>query len=162
MLEETIYNAFTKIGTIEKRDVLDFLFQNVSNCPSTRENVTRVVEYAIKDRASFGGFVLALREGGRLVGIAVVNQTGMEGSSPKNVLVQIAVDKNYKEKDLFRYLTEKVLLQTDGDLGLQITSDNPAIPHFKTLGFQTDFVVMKMRPFPVPEGKIRSAKSQFI
>ena len=144
MIKETLYNAFTKIGTSDKRNIIDFLYANIENCIASKSDTLRVVENAVKDnRASFGGFILELSEGGKIVGVAIINQTGMEGITPKNVLVQIAASRDFDTQLILKRLIDRVLSQTGGELGLQILPDNPAMNYFKNMGFRTSFLVMK-------------------
>ena len=145
MIRETIYNAFTKIGTVDRRRLITFLYRNTENTNVSEADVKRALEYAIKDLASFGGFVLTLEDNKELLGVAVINQTGMEGNSPKNVLVQIATSNTYKDGNLLKQLVDRVLHHTDGELGLQIMPDNPAIAHFENFGFRKEFVMMALR-----------------
>ncbi|HHH50073.1 MAG TPA: hypothetical protein ENK52_03740 [Saprospiraceae bacterium] len=144
MIKETLYNAFTKIGTSEKRNIIDFLYANIENCIASKSDTLRVVENAVKDnRASFGGFILELSEANKILGVAIVNQTGMEGITPKNVLVQIATSRDCDNELILKRLVKRVLVQTGGELGLQILPDNPAISYFQNIGFRTSFLVMK-------------------
>ncbi|MEL6924677.1 MAG: hypothetical protein AAFO94_11585 [Bacteroidota bacterium] len=153
MIKETLYNAFTKIGTLEKKRIINFLYRNIENTNVSEADVIRGVEYAVKEIASFGGYVLVLEDETQLLGVAVINHTGMEGNSPKSVLVQIATSNNYEDGNLLKQLVDRVIHHCDGELGLQILPDNPAIAHFENFGFKQEFVVMTLRR-PTRQAKI--------
>jgi len=145
MVKETLYNPFTKIGTLDKKRIIDFLYRNIENTNVSEDDVKRAVAYALKETPSFGGFVLVQEDEDKILGVAVINQTGMGGSSPKSMLVQIATNNMHSDGNLLKDLVNRVVHHTGGDLGLQILPDNPAIAHFENFGFKQEFVVMTLR-----------------
>jgi len=145
MVKETLYNPFTKIGTLDKKRIIDFLYRNMENTNVSEDDVKRAVAYAVKEIPSFGGFVLVRENEDKMLGVAVINHTGTGGSNPKSMLVQIATNNMHSDGNLLKELVNRVIHHTGGDLGLQILPDNPAIAHFENFGFKQEFVVMTLR-----------------
>lgn len=138
----TLYDAFSGIPPQEKIKVVHFLCGQSSNV--NRQNVLEAVEYALKLKPSFGGFVLAARKEGQLVGVIVANRTGMEGYNPKHIFVFVALDKALEQEEaLVKCLLQKALLYADGDVAMHVEPDHPALQLYQKLGFQAQYLELR-------------------
>ena len=63
-----------------------------------------------------GGFVLVASENDKILGVVIMNQTGMEEYIPENILVYIAVHRDYRGKGLGKNLMKESMVYTKGTL----------------------------------------------
>jgi [ribosomal protein S18]-alanine N-acetyltransferase len=110
MMKINIYNPETKPGTEEKNEIVDFLHEHLEQYRDSKPDITKAIDYALKEYHSFGGFVMVARENSEIACAVVVNETGMKGYIPENILVYIATHKNHREKGLARNSCRIVLL----------------------------------------------------
>ena len=138
----TLYDAFSGIPPHEKVKVVHFLCGQRSD--ATRQHALEAVEYALKLKPSFGGFVLAAKKDGQLAGVIVANRTGMEGSNPKNLFVFVVLDKLLEQDEAqARCMLQRALQHADGDVAMHIEPDNPALQLYQKLGFQAQYLELR-------------------
>ncbi len=113
-----IYNSFDKPDSLEKKELIDFLFEQLEEYGDPRGDIEKAINYAIKETVSFGGFVLASYEKEKLVGAVVVNQTGMQDYIPENILVYIATHKEFRGKGIGKELMQKAIELAKGKYSL--------------------------------------------
>ena len=90
MTDLKIYNPKHKMSPQEKESVVNFLHTHLEKFRDSKEDIRKAIDYSLKEYTSFGGFVITSYNNGELSGAVVVNQTGMEGYIPENILVYIA------------------------------------------------------------------------
>lgn len=145
MLKFKIYNQDTNMSTLKKRNVTDFLYKHLGQYRDEKSGIEKAIEYAIKETPSFGGFVLeGYDENENVVGIVVLNKTGMSKYIPKNILVYIAVDSSQRGKGYGKDLLNKVIDLTDGDISLHVEKDNPARFLYEKAGFTNPYLEMRL------------------
>ena len=79
-----------------------------------------------------------------LVGVVVINQTGMEGYIPENILVYIATHNGYRGKGIGKKLMQKAIETTKGNIALHVEPDNPARLLYEKLGFTNKYLEMRL------------------
>ena len=62
----------------------------------------------------------------KIVGVVILNNTGMKDFIPENILVYIAVDGNHRGKGYGKKLMEKAIATAEGNIALHVEPDNPA------------------------------------
>ncbi|EON76223.1 hypothetical protein ADIS_3351 [Lunatimonas lonarensis] len=129
---------------LEKREIADFLFQQLGQYGDPCEHILRCLDYALDPVGDRGGLVVLAREGDQLVGAVVVNKTGMSGYIPENILVYIAVDASKRGQGLGKCLMQVVLNLTEGDMALHVEPDNPARRLYEELGFTSKYLEMRI------------------
>lgn len=72
-------------------DIASFLFQQLDQFGDKKELILKCLDYVFNSER--GGFVIIAYQDGKIGGAVVVNETGMSGYIPENILVYIAVDK---------------------------------------------------------------------
>jgi len=146
MLKFKIYNPNTKMSTLEKLNVTEFLFKHLEQYGDEKLDIEKAVQYALKETPSFGGFVL---EGydidENVVGTVVVNKTGMSGYIPENILVYIAVDNSQRGKGYGKDLMNKAVELCEGDVALHVEKDNPARFLYEKVGFTNPYLEMRLK-----------------
>jgi len=144
MIKHTLYNPYTKVTPYQKSSLVNFFFENIEDEQVSKEQISKAVEYAVKDSPSFGGFILTAFESGKIQGAIIVNKTGMEGFSTKNLLTHFAVSKKYRNNGIASKLMNKAIEFTDGDLALHISPTNTSISLYEQFGFQTQYLEMRL------------------
>jgi GNAT superfamily N-acetyltransferase len=144
MIETKLFNEKNKPGIDEKREIVSFLYQHLENFGDLKEDIEKAVNYAVKDSESFGGFVLQAFDNNRTSCVVVVNQTGMKGYIPENILVYIATHKDLRGKGIGKQLMLKAIDTAKGNIALHVEPDNPARFLYEKLGFTNKYLEMRL------------------
>lgn len=140
-----VFNSFTLPTSQEKQDLIDFLFTHLEQYGDPKEDIEKAIDFSLKETASFGGFVLIAKEDSQTVGAVVVNQTGMEGYIPENILVYIATHKDFRGQGIGKKLMNKTLELAKGDVALHVEADNPARFLYEKVGFTNPYIEMRYK-----------------
>ena len=145
MFEMKIYDAVIKPSLSEKAEIVNFLFENLEQYGDPKEHILKAVDFALKEISSFGGFVLVATENGEIKGALVINQTGMGGYIPENILVYIATSKNSRGQGLGKKLMQTAIDHSKGDIALHVEANNPAKILYEKLGFTNPYLEMRLK-----------------
>lgn len=142
MFKQNLYDAFSKMSPFDRHRLTKFLFDNQGDCKIEKKDITSAIEYAMKDRPSFGGYVVTVENNNNIIAATVVNKTGMAGYGPENILVYFATqqDTDFSQN---RTLLDKTIKIAKGDIAFLVTPDNPWKNIFKKLGFGSKILEMK-------------------
>ncbi|HPE40149.1 MAG TPA: GNAT family N-acetyltransferase [Bacteroidales bacterium] len=143
MKEYQLFNEENKPSPQEKKEIIDFLYQHLEQFGDSKEDIEKCVQYAIKESDSFGGFILQSYEGGVTTCIVIVNQTGMKGYIPENILVYIATHKEFRGKGIGKNMMLKAIEMADGNIALHVEPDNPAKYLYEKIGFTNKYLEMR-------------------
>lgn len=132
-------------GNISKEDIADFLYVHLDQYGDKKEDIMKCLDYALDSHNSKGGFVLVARDEAEIIGSVVINRTGMSGYIPENILVYIAVNRNYRGEGIGKQLMERTIAQTDGDVALHVEPDNPAKFLYEKYGFTNKYLEMRLK-----------------
>ncbi len=144
-MEFQVITAVDTATFLEKNEIADFLFEHLDEFGDHKDDILRCLDYALSNYAHQGGFVLLARDGGKIMGAVVMNQTGMEGFIPENILVYIAVHKEARGQGLGKKLMEKAVSLAKGDIALHVEPDNPAKKLYEKLGFTNKYLEMRLK-----------------
>jgi ribosomal protein S18 acetylase RimI-like enzyme len=145
MIDTVVYNATNKPTELEKGKIINFLHKHLEEYGDPKEDISNCLSYALKERVSFGGFVLVSLEGSEITGAVVINKTGMNGYIPENILVYIATHKDYRGKGIGKVLMEKSISLASGDIALHVEKDNPAKFLYEKYGFTNPYIEMRLK-----------------
>lgn len=140
-----VFNAVQKPDVNEKSKIVDFLFDHLDQFGDKKEDILKAIDFSVKDSASFGGFTLMATDGENVVGAVVVNQTGMQGYIPENILVYIAVHRDLRGQGLGKVLMTEAINLANGDIALHVEPDNPARHLYQKLGFDNKYLEMRLK-----------------
>ncbi|MCB0522011.1 MAG: GNAT family N-acetyltransferase [Lewinellaceae bacterium] len=143
MIKQELYNPFTRLTLLEKLRLVQFLAENAENGQFSAHEVTEAVECAVKERPSFGGFILTLEEEHEMLGAIVVSCTGMETMNPRHRLMLLAIAKEHRHNGVAKKLVDKAIAQAGGDLSIQLEPGNGEVAFFEKLGFKARYVDMR-------------------
>ena len=143
MDEIKLFNEVNRPSQKEKIEIVEFLFQHLENFGDLKEDIEKAVNYALKETISFGGFILESFEGDRISCVVVVNQTGMKGYIPENILVYIATHKELRGRGIGKKMMLKAIEIADGNIALHVEPNNPARFLYEKIGFTSKYLEMR-------------------
>ncbi len=139
----SIYTPGRKPDETTKNEIIDFLYEHLEQFGDPREQVALAVGYSLQEYESFGGLILLAKMDGKTVGAVVINRTGMKDYIPENILVYIAVHREYRGKKIGRYLMMQAIENAEGNIALHVEPDNPARFLYKKVGFTSKYLEMR-------------------
>ena len=145
MVQTKVFNTKNKPNLEEKNNLIDFLFDNLQEYGDPKSDIEKAVDYALKEKTSFGGFILVSYLENEISGVVVVNQTGMKDYIPENILVYIATHKNHRGKGIGKQLMKKSIELAKGDIALHVEPDNPARFLYEKIGFTSKYIEMRYK-----------------
>ena len=140
----TYYTPNNGMTNERKKQVADFLFNHLDEFGDEHNAIMRCIDFAMDDKTRFGGFALVSEENGSITGAVIINKTGMAGYIPENILVYIAVHKDYRGKGLGKELMLKALEKAEGSVKLHVEPENPARFLYEKLGFTSKYLEMRL------------------
>lgn len=144
-LQFKLYTPFDQLTSIQMDRVTDFLYEHLQEYGDKRAHIKKALNYAMKAEPHNGGFVLVCSNSEKILGTVVINQTGMEGYVPENILVYIAVHQDTRGKGVGKQLMKKAIKCCTGDIALHVEPDNPALFLYQKLGFENKYLEMRLK-----------------
>ncbi len=145
MIKTKIFNAENKPNLKEKEILINFLFTNLQEYGDPNPYIEKAIDYALKETPSFGGFILVSYLENEISGVVVINQTGMKGYIPENILVYIATHKNHRGKGIGKALMQETIDLTKGSIALHVEPENPARFLYEKVGFSSKYIEMRYK-----------------
>lgn len=140
--------AFTKeaIPSPEINTALPvFLHTHLEQFGDKTEDIQKAIDYTLSKNGQPGGLILiAQDENNEMLGAVVINQTGMEGYIPENILVYIATHKDHRGKGIGKQLMLKAISDCNGSIALHCEPHNPAKKLYESLGFTSKYLEMRL------------------
>ncbi|MFA7115814.1 MAG: GNAT family N-acetyltransferase [Bacteroidales bacterium] len=145
MIETKVFNTTNRPSPEEKRNLIDFLFEHLQEYGDPLSDIEKAVNYALEETTSFGGFILVSYSENKILGVVVVNKTGMKDYIPENVLVYIATHKNHRGEGIGKQLIQKSIDIAEGSIALHVEPDNPAKYLYEKMGFSSKYIEMRYK-----------------
>ncbi|MCG8476173.1 MAG: GNAT family N-acetyltransferase [Cytophagales bacterium] len=145
MIETKVFDAVNKPTISDKKEIIDFLFEHLQEYGDPKEDIQKAIDYSIKESVSFGGFTMLIKDDEAIVGVTVINKTGMGGYIPENILVYIATHKDFRGKGLGKTLMQKAIDHCTGDIALHVEAGNPAKHLYEKIGFTNPYLEMRLK-----------------
>lgn len=142
---EIINRQNAEQSSFTKDDVADFLFVSLDQYGDAKDDIHRCIDYALDGQPGKGGFIVIASENGEIAGAVIINETGMSGFIPENILVYIAVDSSTRGKGVGKKLMELAVENAEGDVALHVEPDNPARYLYEKLGFTNKYLEMRYK-----------------
>ncbi|MCB0690445.1 MAG: GNAT family N-acetyltransferase [Saprospiraceae bacterium] len=139
-----VYDAVNLPSSKINLDIVNFLFKHLDQYGDDKESIEKAMDYALKKQPSFGGYIITIVDEQEIVGATVVNKTGMDGYIPENILVYIAIHKDFRGKGIGKKLMSKAIEMSNGDIALHVEPDNPAKILYEKLGFKNKYLEMRL------------------
>lgn len=122
--------------------IANFLFTHLEQYGDKTEDILKCIDYAMNPEK--GGSIVIGMDDDKIVGIVILNNTGMGGFIPENILVYIAVDNSQRGKGYGKKLMQKAIDTAKGDIALHVEPDNPAKMLYEKLGFTNKYLEMRL------------------
>ncbi len=139
----TIFTPDQKPTDEEYTGIANFLKKHLEEYGDKLEDIKKAMDFALTTENSFGGKIIAKYLDNQIVGAVVLNQTGMNGYIPENILVYIAVHHDYRGRKLGKELMNKTVEICQGNIALHVEPDNPAKFLYEKIGFTNKYLEMR-------------------
>ncbi len=144
MSDLKIFNKNQKLNSVDKKTIVDFLYNHLDQFGDPKEDIEKCIDYSLEEYSSFGGFTLAYYNNSQLLGVVIVNRTGMEGYIPENLLVYIATHNQHRGRGIGKQLMEEAIKLSQGNIALHVEPNNPAKGLYEKLGFTNKYLEMRL------------------
>ncbi|MDX5321247.1 MAG: GNAT family N-acetyltransferase [Bacteroidota bacterium] len=142
-LKLSVLTAVDQVTQSEKFRIAQFLHKHLGKYGDEQKDIMKCLDYATSYFNHQGGFIVLAEENREIIGAVVMNQTGMEGYIPENILVYIAVHESHRGRGLGKQLMEKAIGFAKGGIALHVEPDNPARYLYEKLGFTHKYLEMR-------------------
>lgn len=123
--------------------IAKFLYEHLERYRDPVNEIETAIDYAFSDAEGKGGFLVLQELDGKLIGVVVVNRTGMSGYIPENILVYLATDSSRAPLGAGYRLLERALEEMEGDVALHVEYDNSARKLYEQIGFTSKYAEMR-------------------
>jgi ribosomal protein S18 acetylase RimI-like enzyme len=124
--------------------IVDFLHTHLDQYGDAKADIQKCIDYVF-DPHRGGNIILALDDQQDIAGAVILNDTGMSGYIPENILVYIAVHQNQRGKGLGKELMQQAIKITSGNIALHVEPDNPAVHLYQKVGFTNKYLEMRLQ-----------------
>lgn len=145
MISFQTFDDKNKPSAIEKEQIIGFLETNLEQYGDPYSDILKCVDYALKENHSPGGFIEVASIDNAIVGVVIINETGMQDYIPENILVYIATDASMRGKGIGTQLMQRAIKNAKGDIALHVEPDNPAKKLYESLGFTNKYLEMRLK-----------------
>lgn len=125
-----------------EENIINFLFTHLEQYGDEKKDIKKCIDYVVNPNK--GGKIIIGTENEKIVGIVILNKTGMDGYIPENILVYIAVDNSQRGKGFGKKLMQKAIESVEGNIALHVEPDNPAKKLYENLGFTNKYLEMRL------------------
>lgn len=125
--------------------ISEFLFEHLQEYGDPKSQIISCLDFAMGINGGLGGFTVIATDGDKIIGVVIVNKTGMGGYIPENILVYIATHNSYRGKGVGKALMQEAIKQSEGDIALHVEKDNPARFLYEKLGFTNPYLEMRLK-----------------
>lgn len=136
------FDAFTRLSINDINKIANFLHENSGEFGDCKSAVKKSLLYAAKEIPGLGGYVFTMEHKSELLGALVINKTGMKEYIPENILINVAVKKEYRGKGIAKELINYMIAYCKGDIALHINKNNPVVKLFEDRGFKPKNIEM--------------------
>jgi ribosomal-protein-alanine N-acetyltransferase len=138
-----IYTPVDKLSSVERVGVANFLFEHLGKYADKLKDIKHCLDYAMKEVSGQGGFVITCLDKRNIAGVVVVNETGMSGYLPENILVYNATHKKHRGQGVGKALMQNAIKYSKGGIALHVEAGNPAKSLYEKLGFSHKYLEMR-------------------
>lgn len=128
--------------TYDRSTIASFLFKHLEEYGDKTEDILKCIDYVMTPEK--GGNIVVGLDNDAIVGIVILNNTGMKDYIPENILVYIAVDGSARGKGYGKQLMQFAIDSVEGNIALHVEPNNPAFYLYTKLGFTNKYLEMRL------------------
>lgn len=128
-----------KDGFYTDDKIAGFLHEHLDEFGDPKDDILKCIDYVY----NCGGFIHLGIEEDEIKGAVIINETGMSGYIPENILVYIAVHRDQRGKGVGKELIKNALKLCKGNVALHVEPNNPAKFLYEKLGFTNKYLEMR-------------------
>lgn len=122
--------------------IAEFLFTHLEEYGDKVADILKCIDYVMNPDK--GGNIVVGLDNDNIVGVVILNNTGMKDFIPENILVYIAVDNSQRGKGYGKQLMQKAIATAQGNIALHVEPNNPAKKLYEKLGFTNKYLEMRL------------------
>lgn len=122
--------------------IAQFLYTHLEEYGDRIEDILKCIDYVMNPQK--GGNIIVGLDDNKIVGVVILNNTGMKDFIPENILVYIAVDNSQRGKGYGKQLMQKAISLAEGNIALHVEPNNPAKKLYEKLGFTNKYLEMRL------------------
>lgn len=130
---------------ISQEKIVEFLFEHLGEYGDPKSEISQSIDYAFSKTEGKGGFIEVAFEDNKLIGVVVMNKTGMVGYIPKNILVYVAVRADQRGRGVGNKIISNSIEEANNDVALHVEYDNPAKRLYERIGFKSKYAEMRFK-----------------
>jgi|SRR5690606_26902372 len=138
------YDAYTRLSTMEANRLTNFLFEHQEGAKASKRAIRKAIQYSAKEIPGLGGYVFVLEEKDEILGLVVVNKTGMGDYIPENFMVFLTVHQNHRNKGVEQKLMDYTLQYCKGDIAIHIRDVEQKKQFLQKNGFEETHTEMRL------------------
>lgn len=138
------YDAFTRLSFLNINRITNFLHQQVADTDDDKSAIRKSLLYAAKEIPSLGGYAFVMEENEAILGAIVINKTGMSEYQSENLVVYLAVHKDYRNKGIATKLLTKAITYCTGNIAFNIPKENSALSLLEKNGFKSEKIQLTL------------------
>lgn len=142
-MEYVFFENKNEITNHQIQNWVDFLHEHLGEFGDAKEDIQLAIEYALQISASPGGFVFEVRDNSELLGVAVLNKTGMKKYIPANILVYISVHHSTRGKGIGKEMMQRIIEKCKDGIALHVEPNNEALKLYEKVGFTNKYLEMR-------------------
>lgn len=137
-LDLELFTPFDKPTYSTTNNMIGFLnTHSTESARRNKEDIRKSIEYALKERASLGGYIVVIRNNNEMVGVSILNKTGLEGIMPDYILSHLAIDSKFGKGSTWeQILLKKTLELCNGNVAFLVQANNPMVEACVEQGFE--------------------------
>lgn len=125
--------------------IATFLSEQLEEYGDKIEDIKNALDFAANKDSEGKGHIIIGHDDESIIGVVVINATGMSGYIPENILVYIATHRDCRGKGYGKKLMTHTISLCHGDIALHVEKDNPARFLYEKTGFTTPYLEMRLK-----------------
>ncbi|XMO86840.1 GNAT family N-acetyltransferase [Algibacter sp. AS12] len=138
------YDAFTRLSFMDINRITNFIHDNSGDFKDSKSAIEKAIKYAAKEIPGLGGYVFIMQKNDDILGVVVVNRTGMNEYLSENILVYLAVKQGFRQSGIAKALIKHTINYCSGEISIHINIKDPVIKLFQNQGFKARNIELRL------------------
>jgi|SRR5690606_11622110 len=141
----TTYDAYTRLSPMDVARLARFIHAHQDAPHTTKRAIGKAIEYSAKEIPGLGGYVFVLQEKEEILGLMVVNKTGMGDYIPENFIAFLTIHREHLEAGFEQALMDYALQYCKGDIAIHIKTLGRNMEFLQRNGFELTHMEMRLK-----------------